>query len=177
MARLKLSSPWVIYYKELKCLFEYDSEIIIIFNEDVPEIKLCVNNDAKAYALSHILLTEQKFGGVTLKVIVVPSNKDKLTDTAKEDILYDPYAVAFKGNPILTSIKHLDTIVMGTITYVVFENMVVQYYNDNLYDINGVCSTLYQEIAKKVFKETDRVHFCTDLINFNGINNNLNINN
>ena len=119
---------------------------------------------------------ERKFGEVSLKIIVVPSNKDKLTDTIKEEILDNPYAVAFKGNPILTSIKQLDTIVMGTITYVVFENVVVQYYNDNLYDINGMCSTLYQEIAKKVFKENINVHFCTELINMMVYKNNLNIN-
>ena len=63
----------------------------------------------------------------------------------------------------MSYVEQIDTIIMGKITYVVFVNEVVQYFNDNLYDINGVCSTLYQEIAKEVFKESNSVHFCTDV--------------
>ena len=49
------------------------------------------------------------------------------------------------------------------ITYVVFVNEVVQYFNDDLGDVYGQCSTLYQEIAKDVFGETEGVFFCTDV--------------
>lgn len=164
MARLKLSSPWDIYYKELKCFFNDDSEITIIFDEDIPEIKLCVDNDIKAFALSQILPMEKKFGNVTLKITIIPSNKNGLTDVDKEKIINNPYAVAFRNNSVLVYVKKVDTIVMGTITYVVFENFVVQYFDDNLYNFNGICSTLYQDIAKKVFKEDNSVHFCTDIL-------------
>ena len=163
MARIKLSPPWVTYYKELKCLFVSDKDITIIFDEDIPEIKLCVNNDEKAFALSQILPTKKEFGGVTLKITIVPSNEEKLKSEDKERISNNLYTTAFKNNPILYRVVQLDTFAMGTITYVVFENGVVQYYNDNLYDINGICSTLYQDIAKRIFVEINGVHFCTEL--------------
>lgn len=42
-------------------------------------------------------------------------------------------------------------------------NKVVQYFNDDLGDAHGVCSTLYQEIAKDVFGEHEGIFFCTNL--------------
>ena len=47
--------------------------------------------------------------------------------------------------------------------YVVFKNRVVQFFNDNLNDIYGNISTLYQEIASDVFKEISGVNYCTDI--------------
>ena len=164
MARIKLSPPWVTYYNELNCLFKEDPDIIVIYDEENNEIKLCVDNNEKVCALSGILSPEKDFGTVTMKITVVPSNGFTKPDESKMQKIYtNPYAIAFEGNPILSYVKQIDTIIMGKITYVVFVNEVVQYFNDNLYDINGVCSTLYQEIAKEVFKESNSVHFCTDI--------------
>ena len=50
-------------------------------------------------------------------------------------------------------------------TYVVFKKEVVQYFNDSLGDIHGVCSTLMQDIAKDIFEDTEGVYFCTDTEN------------
>jgi hypothetical protein len=50
---------------------------------------------------------------------------------------------------------------------VVFVPKVVQYYTDNLGDINGFRTTLYQELAKELFGESELtrgVYFCTDII-------------
>lgn len=44
-----------------------------------------------------------------------------------------------------------------------FKNKVVQYFNDDLSDANGVCSTLYQEIAKRIFGENPMIYFCTSI--------------
>ena len=42
---------------------------------------------------------------------------------------------------------------INSFTYVVFEKEVVQYWNDNLGDINGLRSTLYQDLAKEIFAD------------------------
>jgi hypothetical protein len=50
---------------------------------------------------------------------------------------------------------------------VVFVPEVVQYYTDNLGDINGFRTTLYQELAKELFGDSELsrgVYFCTDII-------------
>ena len=43
----------------------------------------------------------------------------------------------------------------------VFAKEVVQYWNDSLSDPYGKVSTLYQDIAKDIFEDTDGVMFCT----------------
>ena len=51
---------------------------------------------------------------------------------------------------------------MGSFHYAVFQSKVVQFFNDDMSDINGNCTTLYQEIAKDVFSgRAEGVFFCT----------------
>lgn len=169
MARIKLSPPWDIYYKELKCLFCRDKEVFIIYDEDVPEVKIFVENDSKAYALSQILPTVKDFGTVSMKITIIPANDYSYSEIYNKAIEENPYETAFKDNPVVKFVKQLNTVVTGTITYVVFVNEVVQYFNDNIYDFNGICSTLYQEIAKNIFKEDNSVHFCTDMFDLESI--------
>jgi len=48
------------------------------------------------------------------------------------------------------------------VDYVVFRNEVVQFFNDEMGDPNGLKSTLYQDIAKDVFADKDGIFFCTE---------------
>ena len=135
MARIKLSPPWITYYNELNCLFKEDPDIIVIYDEENNEIKLCVDNNEKVCALSGILPTEKDFGTVTMKITVVPSNGFTKPDESKmQEIYTNPYAIAFEGNPVLSYVKQIDTIIMGKITYVVFVNdKCLSYLNKNKY--------------------------------------------
>ena len=157
MAILKLSAPWEIYYKELNELFKQDEEVHIIYDRDDQIINIYVENEAKADAMYTALPQVKEFGGVTLEINVVPANKTNLRrsrGTTYEDLFYK--------NPIVNDIVTIDGIMSNPITYIIFEKEVVQYYNDNLGDANGLCSTLYQDIAKRIFCEEDGVFFCTD---------------
>ena len=51
------------------------------------------------------------------------------------------------------------------VTYVVFKNCVVQFFNDNLNDCHGIVSTLYQDIASEVFGDAGvtNVYYNTDV--------------
>lgn len=151
---MKLSAPWYFFYKELKALFDEDPEIKAIFNEEEMEIKLFVSNGRKADALQQLLPEEKTFGNVTLRIAVVPAN-DGMTSATQ---LFED---AFMGNPVLSDLVHLDT-PLGSFDYAVFRKEVVQFFNDDLSDINGNCSTLYQDIAKDVFDTGIGVYFCTD---------------
>lgn len=156
MAKIGMSAPWVIYYREIEELFREDPEIRVVYNEEDVEIRLYVDNSAKADALQSLLPTVKDFGNVQLKITIIPFNK--LGET-RENI----YATAFYDNPILSYIRTIRGVFTNNITYVVFINKVVQYFNDDLGDVNGMCSTLYQEIAKDIFGENEGVFFCTDL--------------
>lgn len=152
---MKLSAPWVKFYREIEALFAQDDEVKVTYDEEANEVKLYVDNARKADALTQLLPSEKAFGNVTVKVTVVPSNKVM----TKADLIDE----AFVGNPALNFVWHADTI-MGSYDYAVFAAKVVQFFNDDLSDINGNETTLYEDIARDVFGESD-VFFCTEPIN------------
>lgn len=155
MARVSLSPPWIIFYKEVEELFKDDPGVRVLYDEKENEIKLYVEDGEKAEALSVLLPETKTFGSVTMIINVIPGNDYVKTKTSL-------YEAAFKGNPILSYIKTIKGIFTNDLHYVVFVKKVVQYFNDDLGDVNGMCSTLYQEIAKDVFGEREGVFFCTD---------------
>lgn len=160
MALLKLSSPWVVYYRKLNAFFTYDNEVNVVFDEEILSIKIYVNNDKKAVALSQLLPTEKKFGNVTLHITIIPANNAlSLSDGIKETL----YADAFEGNPVLSYTRTFKGLYNNDMTYIVFKNEVVQFYTDDLGDINGLESTLYELIAEDVFEKIDGVYYCTDV--------------
>ena len=169
MAKLGLLSPWAIYYNELKTFFEKDCEVTVIYDEENNVVNLYVNNPTKAAALAELLPVEKDFGAITLKINVIPangSNKVKFAAIssafADEKIqLSEVYWNALLDNGHVDQITTLRGIFNNPITYVVFKKCVVQYYNDSLGDINGVCSTLMQNIAEDIFEKREGIYFCT----------------
>ena len=156
MALLKLSSPWMNYYHEISAFFKEDPDVKIIYDMDENEIKLYVEDNKKAVALSELLPTERVFGNVTLKItVVLPNSYSRIPS----EQLFD---VALKNNLALSFIKTVQGVLSNSLCYVVFVNKVVQYYNDNLGDYYGNCSTLYENIARDIFNEVEGVFFCTD---------------
>ena len=157
--KLTLSSPWVSYAKMIEELFGYDPEIDIVseMNIDPPEITLKVNNAVKADAISQILPTQKDFGNVSLLITVKPANG---TDT-KVDI----FRKAFNGNPALNDIITIQGVFNNPISYIEFVNTVVQYFDDKLDDPHGNESTLYEDIARKVFDDVDGIFFSTAVKN------------
>lgn len=172
MAKLSLLSPWAIYYNELKTFFEKDSEVTVVYDEENNVVNLYVNNPAKAAALTELLPVEKDFGAVTLKINVIPANDgNKIKFAAITASLADEttppaelYWTALADNGHFDQITTIRGIFNNPITYVVFKKHVVQYYNDSLGDINGVCSTLMQNIAENIFEKRNGVYFCTSTL-------------
>lgn len=156
MAKLKISSPWVTYYNELRELFKGDDGVRIVYDEENSNINIYVAEQAKATALEHFLPTVKEFGNVSLVINVIPPNETKLFKTTATPTIRD----VFNGNPHVDDIVEIEG--MFSATYVVFHKEVVQYFDDNLGDINGNISTLYQNIANDVFGEHAGIFFCTN---------------
>lgn len=154
MENLKLVSPWVNYYREIVALFGDDPDIEIDFDEDNYTINMFVNGVEKTEAISELLPEEKVFGNITLRIHVFPSDK--------EDTKIDLFRKAFEGNPAFSYAVSVSGVSSNDYNFVVFKNTVVQYYNDDLSDVNGNRSTLYQEIAKDIFEDHFGVYFCTD---------------
>ena len=160
MALLNISSPWVIFYREVQALFAEDPTVHVVYDEEENHIKLYVDNGDKAEALDLLLPQEKVFGNVTVKLSVIPANNaDGLFGDFNTNELYN---IAFCGNGAYAFSKTIAGVFTNNLTYVVFKRKVVQYYNDSLSDIYGQYSTLYQDIAADVFGEYGDVFFCTD---------------
>lgn len=153
--KITMSPPWLGFFREIEALFKDDPEITIRYIEDPIAVKLYVDNQAKADALDAILPKSRNFGGTTIYVQVVPSNSAKNPSKA---LLFK---TAFEGNPAFREMIDIEGILTNPIHYCVFAKEVVQYWNDNLGDPYGKVSTLYQDIAKDIFEDTEGVMFCT----------------
>ena len=156
-----LSSPWIEYFHKLEVFFQLDEEIRVDFNDEKKEIKIYVDgNPGKADALMQLLPEEKIFGNISVQIRVIPSNSES-------DNNFFLIQKALNGNE---AVSYIETITppfsSNPFHYIVFEKEVVQYWNDNLGDINGLESTLYQDLAKEIFEDLDLggIYFCTDNI-------------
>ena len=156
---ITLASPWIIYYNKIKAMFQEDPDVKIVFNEKNYIIKLYVENTEKAEAISLLLPETVNFGNITVHINVIPGNRFKCADV-------DIFRKAFEGNPAVVNISTIDTPV-GDESFVIFKNKVVQYHNDDMWDYHGICSTLYQDLAKELFGDFMTIHFCTDVVDEN----------
>lgn len=171
--RLKKSPPWITYVNQLSVLFGEDPEITIEYNNDIYRVELFVDNEDKAEALSRLLPVEKVFGNVILSIAIIPTNitfdseENNATDFDAIALSYkDLFDTAFNNNPVYCeSVTMSSVFISNAITYVVFKNKVVQFFNDNLNDLHGNISTLYQEIASDLFRDTDLmgVYYCTEV--------------
>ena len=160
--RLKISPPWVTFVNKINALFSNDPDIDIVYDNDERKVKLYVANAEKAAALVMLLPSSKMFGNVYLGIAVIPGNNFAVLplNVATEDL----FNMAFDRNPVFAFTKSITGIFSNTLTYVVFKNRVVQFFNDNLNDIYGNISTLYQEIASDIFADkAEGVCFCTDI--------------
>ena len=155
MSNLKIAPPWVQYVNALTAMFEKDPEVRVEYNNDEHQVKLYVENVRKAEALEKLLPAEKEFGGVTLRISVIPANLD--------NSLVALYKEAFMNNRAVVEITTINEPFMSNpVTYVSFKKEVVQYHNDDLSDSNGNRNTLYQEIAKELFEgHREGIFFCT----------------
>lgn len=153
-----LSAPWIAYYEKLYLLFKKDPEVSVAFKqngEGDKKIEIYVVDDYyKAEAISKILPRYVSFGNVTVPIIVIPSNDEN------EDWIYN-FMDAFDGNDIIDDVVQ-DTGLTHDMNYVVFKKEVAQYYSDNLQSVDGLSSTLYEDIAREIFKDAPvGTFFCT----------------
>lgn len=156
MAIIKKSAPWITYYKEVNALFEFDDDVFVVFDEGSCVLNIYVEGEAKASAIQYLMPTEKEFGNITLVIRVTPSNKGNYMANAS-----NPLSVAtdaFRDNGAVVAVTDISGVF--PLVYVIFKKRVVQYFDDNIGDINGNCSTLYETMAKNVFNDVG-IKFCT----------------
>lgn len=152
---VRLVPPWNELYNEIVCLFKDDPDVSkITLDSENYVIKIFVEDQDKADALTKILPNRKQFGNVECKIIVIPANLDEAPPV-------EIFRKAFDKNPIVKDIVHTDGIFSAN--YLVFKAKVVQYANDDISDVDGKRSCLYEDIAKDVLGEQN-IFFCTEAV-------------
>jgi len=161
MAKVNLAAPWTTCYRQFQAFFKNDPSVKVEYNSNGPEIKLYVECPQKAEALTQLLAPTRTYGNVTLKITVIPANApcgdlmEMVDDIAR-------IKAAIHGNKAVSEVVDIkQEFITNPLTYVVFKREVVQFFNDNLSDLHGLTSTLYQDLAEAIFTEHVGVCFCT----------------
>lgn len=152
MKKIKFSSPWEVYYKQIEALFGKDPDVSVEIIRDEYIIRLLVYGEEKAAALDALLPHKKEFGNIVVTTVVIPANE---TCWSKGDM----FRMAFDGNPIVEDIREVSGEGFAA-TYVIFKKEVVQFFSDNLRSYSGDTSTIYEDLASEVF-ENPGVCFCT----------------
>lgn len=163
MAKLDLAAPWTTYYRQLQSFFKKDEEVKVIFDNQTASIKIFVENPTKADALTLLLPTAKTFGNVTVNVSVIPANNAERKEELDPKNHQQLFTHALNGNKAISFIQEVGFMGNQKFMYVVFDKEVVQFYNDDISDIRGLCHTLYQDIANTIFEKHAGVFFCTDI--------------
>lgn len=162
MNKLFLEAPWETWCKELKAIFKYDKDIEV---SDIYEpengmdtdygVAIMVSNHDKFIALDRLMPRMKVFGNVTLGI-------DLFDEHNIEVNIADIFKEVFAGNPIVDSIQTRTDQTGTDWNYVLFKPDVIQFFDDDLTDYNGLWSGLAEDIARDVFEENGRgVCFCT----------------
>lgn len=148
MEKVKLASPWINYARKIRALFANDPSIDVQYDADNNDVILRVEGTAKADALAQLLPTEKNFGNVTLGIKIIPANKPN----SSRNLLVD----ALTGNDAFYGIvtPEAESWALPAV-YVVFDDEVVQYPNDDLSHYCGVETTLFEDLAREIFENVD----------------------
>lgn len=152
--KVNLYSPWVILFNKYKAFFKEDRSVEVELDNDNKTISLFVTGAKKADALAQNLPTEVVFGNATVKIKVIPAN-------SPDDAKIEQFRNIFEGNEAVDYIGNGSDPVTCDFNYIAFKPEVVQYPADDLSDINGQQSTLYQNLAKDIFGVQPGIYFCT----------------
>lgn len=162
-----LIAPWYIYQKEVKALFEYDPQIVVgeVYQQENGKdyaFDIEVLSHEKYMAMDQMLSRFKLFGNVALTVNLF-DEENSIGDAA-----IDICRAIFDGNPLVENIEDIVDFVGVHHSFVVFRPKIIQFYTDNLQDINGNWSGLAQSIARDVFNDAAAgVSFCTGKIDKN----------
>ncbi len=159
-----LIAPWYIYQAEVKALFDRDPQIDVgaVYQQENGKdyaFDIEVRSHAKYMALDRVLSRFKLFGNVALTINLF----DEENDAGDEAVSI--YSAIFDGNPIVESVEDIVDPAGVHHGYVVFRPEIIQFYADDLRDINGNWSGLAQDIAREIFDDAAHgLNFCTGTV-------------
>jgi len=163
---LKLSAPWVTYFKMVCNLLSGDPEIRMPKTITEGEDGKCSfwiesTNATKIIALSKILKNEIQMGNITITISFRCINDDFGVDL-QGDVTGADYTNAFTGNPLFS--KVVTEIFPGDakVYYAVFKREIISFFNDDMTDYHANAHFIVADLVKQVINESTTVNVCTE---------------
>lgn len=146
------------YANYIVAMFKDDADIKVEHDNEVGDdaifnVFIYCNNKIKLLAIKELLPESVAMGNITVKNL--------FKYTGKRTVDADLLKVAFAGNPIVSEIVAVETPFQTTVDYCVFKKEVIQFYNDEMMDINGNYNGLAQDIARSIFVQDANASYCT----------------
>lgn len=152
-----LSPPWHIYANYIKSIFQKDPEVTIIVPEETEKSEFVITikctNKIKTFAISELLANEIQMGNITVIINCVY--------TGSTQVDYNVLNAALSNNPEVSEIVKETSAMMIENTFCVFKKNVIQFFDDNIGDINGNFSGLAEDISRQIFNKETGVFYCT----------------
>lgn len=166
MKPVRLEAPWNTFAKKLKALFAQDSDIEVSDAYEAEEgsgkyvVDVSVLNHEKFVALDRVLVKEKHFGNIDLTINLFDLENDA------EHAGIEIFKAVFKGNAAVAEIISRPDQTGTDWHYVCFKPEVVQFFDDDMTDVNGNFTGLMENIALEAFAKNCRgVNFCTAAVN------------
>ena len=144
--KVGLGTPWACYAGRVKALFKGDPDVFVDYDDEAKSIKLRVHGGDKADAISALMPAKMTFGNVELTIDVIPANE--------EPTEADLYRRAFAGNLAFVDVAE-GYGPAHDVAYALFMPDVVQLYEDDLSEFDGLKTMTYAELAKSVLDFAD----------------------
>ena len=153
-----ISAPWIEYLHKVNAAFGCDPGITVDAGDADASggfltIELLCKSFSKCEALKKVLANPGEIGGVRIDM--------KVTYTGTEhDKEVELYKTALQGNPLFNSIWETeDPRFHCTHSFVLFNNEIVQFFNDDISDYYGCTNMVPEDLFREVLAPTAEVKF------------------
>lgn len=161
---LGLQSPWVTYNNYIHAILDPDPDIEVGDIEKVSDnvdgikkIDIIVNKHDKAEALKAVMMQKIVFGNITVFINIIDTEVDD-----DQEALVEKFRVLFENNPIVKKIETITDPANVDHSFICFDPVVVQFYNDDMTDLYGNYNGLFEDIAREIFNYDAFTQFCTE---------------
>ena len=134
---IKINEQCRSYVNKIMALFDKDPDIAFEYDlSNDTELSIFVKNSLKASALSELMPSTVKLGDEKLKIAINPIDFDNVEELIN---------TVFEGNPVFGKIE-----TKNNKTYATFTQELVQFFDNNDNDPNGMYTGLYSDLAKEI---------------------------
>lgn len=157
--QVKLSAPWETIQHMVAALLAPDTEVEVTelseTSKGVYSFDVISKNGKKIAALEKVIKNTFNVGNVTVNVNFIHEREE-------DEVTAQDFLDAFEGNSNFVTVADASKGLFN-ISYVIFAKEILQFFNDDLSDINGNMSIIVADAAKNVCNITDGMSFCTDV--------------